>query len=238
MHAAQKLLAAAACCTALCSCHQLHLVEQLDAKDKRVPIVNLNEQAIKNTPCIYEHKGNYYSCLHVAYAKRNVDSVTDSSLIRQKNHQSGVWSYSDISALEAYYFPLTDDEVDSIQGLPRGTTKQPISADKLTVVKVTNAPKMRKLPVKYSGMYALRKPKSANILAQSSDGEYQTGAIPIIPGKRTITQKLLLGPAYVADYAGNAVIIVTEAPLCLVGSITIAPFMFLLEPLITPFIVI
>lgn len=238
MPAAQKLLAAAACCTALCSCHQLHLVEQLDAKDKRVPIVNLNEQAIKNTPRIYEHKGNYYSCLHVAYAKRKVDALTDIPPFKQNKNDTGLWDYTDISAAEAYYFPLTDDEVDSIQGLPRGTTKQPISADKLTVVKVTNAPKMRKLPVKYSGMYALRKPKSANILAQSSDGEYQTGAIPIIPGKRTITQKLLLGPAYIADYAGNAVIIVTEAPLCLVGSITIAPFMFLLEPLITPFIVI
>ena len=235
---AQKILASAACCTALSSCHQLHLVEQLDAKDKRVPIVNLNEQALKNTPCIYEHKGNYYSCLHVAYAKRKVDALTDIPPFKQNKNGTGLWDYTDISAAEAYYFPLTDDEVDSIQGLPRGTTKQPISADKLTVVKVTNAPKMRKLPVKYSGMYALLKPKSANILAQSSDGEYQTGAIPIIPGKRTITQKLLLGPAYVADYAGNAVIIVTEAPLCLVGSITIAPFMFLLEPLITPFIVI
>lgn len=235
---AQKMLVAAACCTALSSCHQLHLVEQLDAKDKRVPIVNLYEQAIKNTPCIYEHKGNYYSCLHVAYAKRSVDAITDSALICQKNHQSGVWDYTDLSALEAYYFPLTDDEVDSIQGLPRGTTKQPVSADKLAVIKVTDAPKMRKHPVKYSGMYALRKPKSANILAQSSDGEYQTGALPIIPGKRTITQKLLLGPAYLVDYAGNTVIIAVEGPLSLVASIIAAPVIYIFEPLITPFIVI
>lgn len=238
MPAAQKLLAAAACCTALCSCHQLHLVEQLDAKDKRVPIVNLNEQAIKNTPCIYEHKGNYYSCLHVAYAKGKVDALTDIPPFKQNKNGTGLWDYTDISAAEAYYFPLTDDEVDSIQGLPRGTTKQPISADKLAVIKVSAAPQMRKHPVKYSGMHALRKPQSAKILALGTNGEYHTGAIPTIQGKRTATQKLLLGPAYIADYAGNAVIIVTEAPLCLVGSITIAPFMFLLEPLITPFIVI
>ena len=237
MPAAQKLLAAAACCTALCSCHQLHLVEQLDAKDKRVPIVNVTEQAL-HTPYLYEHKGNFYSCLRVAYAKRKVDALTDIPPFKQNKNGTGLWDYTDISATEAYYFPLTDDEVDSIQGLPRGTTKQPISADKLAVIKVSAAPQMRKHPVKYSGMHALRKPQSAKILALGTNGEYHTGAIPTIQGKRTITQKLLLGPAYIADYAGNAVIIVTEAPLCLVGSITIAPFMFLLEPLITPFIVI
>ena len=234
----QKLLSAAACSLALSSCHQLHVVEQLDAEDKRVPIVNLYEQAIKSSPCIYEHKGNYYSCLHVAYAKRNVDAITDSSLIRQKNHQSGVWDYTNLSALEAYYFPLSDDEVDSIQGLPRGTTKQPISADKLTVIKVTDAPKMRKHPVKYSGMYALRNPKSAKILARNNDGEYQTGALPIIPGKRTTTQKLLLGPAYLVDYAGNTVIIAVEGPLSIAASVLAAPFIYIFEPLIIPFIVI
>lgn len=235
MPAAQKLLAAAACCTALCSCHQLHLVEQLDAKDKRVPVVNVTEQAL-HTPYLYEHKGNFYSCLRVAYAKRKVDALIDIPPFKQNKNGTGIWDYTDISAAEAYYFPLTDDEVDSIQGLPRGTTKQPISADKLAVIKVSAAPQMRKHPVKYSGMHALRKPQSAKILALGTNGEYHTGAIPTIQGKRTAMQKLLLGPAYIADYAGNAVIIVTEAPLCLVGSITIAPFMFLLEPLVTPFI--
>ena len=221
----------------LSSCHRFNFMEQLDAEDKRVPIISHSKTIDEfSAELIYLHKGNYYCRIPVAYAKESsavmtrkiydfdqLDFAFDSDLLPPR-------SYTDIQKWETYYFPLSDAEVDRLLKRSKGTTKQPLPINKAPVL--TAAADMQ--PIKLRGE-RVRYPAASIKFAAYDKKErcYRIENLPEQGGKRTLSQKLLLVPACALDTVGNAAFMALDAPAIVV----VYPTFKLLEWLVTPFVV-
>lgn len=222
----------------LSSCHhRFNFMEQLDAEDKRVPIISHNKTIDEfSTEVIYLYEGNYYCKIPVAYAKESAAIMTrkfydygedfgfDSDLLLPR-------SYTDVQKWETYYFPLSDAEVDRLLKRPKGTTKQPLPINKASVLSASVAADMQ--PIKLRGE-RVRFPIDSIIFA-ACDKEnycYRICNLPEQEGTRTLSQKLLLVPACALDTVGNAACIAIDIPEIVV----VYPTVKLLEWMVTPFI--
>ena len=191
------------------SCHCLYLTEQLDAPDRRVPIIVTETQPYKIAQRnFWKHQGNYYEKARVHYARERYPLI-------------GSWHtkarrYSETEPGEYYYFPLTNEEVDKRMELPAGTTKQPQDAMKLPPLRVADQKRSewQQLTMKqaFSGVPASARKKHFGFGACSID------ALPTREGKRSTARTLLLGPTWVVDTTANAAILAVEAPILAVGT--------------------
>lgn len=219
----------------LSSCHRFNFMEQLDAEDKRVPIISHNKTIDEfDNAVIYLHEGNYYCKIPVAYARESADLVTlkpfdigpdfgfDSDSLPPR-------CYTDVQNWDVYYFPLSDTEVDRLLKRPAGTTKQPLPLNKAPVL--TAAAVMQ--PIQLRGE-RVRFPIDSIIFA-ACDKEnycYRICNLPEQEGTRTLSQKLLLVPACALDTVGNAACIAIDIPEIVV----VYPTLKLLEWMVTPFV--
>lgn len=215
------------------ACHKLNIVEQLDSPDKRVPIITADDQTYKSVGIdnsnIYVHQGNYYCLIPVAYATESYDIISETRLDPWDCKTKPEWrTFSNIGPWQLYYFPLSDAEVDYYLNRPKGTTKQAQSGH---IVSLTEAPKMKKVtPSDHTDFYICKHPESIKIVGQDNDYE-AIDSLPIHPGKRTLTQSVLLPAAYLADISGNTALWATESCACIAGFITLYPLLFILEPI-------
>lgn len=240
MSIVHKSFATAALCFAgllVSACHRFNFVEQLDAEDKRVPIISHHKTVDEfSNEMIYRHEGNYYCKIPVAYAREHADLVTlklydlgpdfgfDSDLLPPR-------SYTDVQKWEAYYFPLSDAEVDRLLKRPAGTTKQPLPLKQAKPLKATEPVAMQPIPLR--GERVRYPADSIRFATYDKAGYcYRISNLPEQAGTRTVSQKLLLVPAYVLDTVGNAAFIALDAPVIVV----VYPTMKLLEWLVSPFI--
>lgn len=221
-------------------CHRFNFTEQLDAEDKRVPIISQDKVSdVFSDDVIYLHDGNYYRRIPVAYAKENTAIMT-----RKVYNLPGAYfssasdllpprSYTDVQQWEAYYFPLSDNEVDGLLNRPAGTTKQPLSLQKAKPLKVSETEAVRPIPLRWvRGSFAV---DSLSLSAYDKENAYcRIAAMPEQPGERTLSQKLLLAPAWALDAVGNTACFVLDVP----GIVIIHPISELLEWLATPFVII
>ena len=199
--------AAALCSLSLAACHQMYLTEQLGPADERVPIVKhpYYRDFKHHQMNLWQHHGNYYTMLAMRYAKENTALIGDFA--------SPHLYYTDYEPSEFYYFPLSDKEVDNMMKLPEGTTKQTRPAQELRPLRVKDqkSSQWRRLKMKQPTDAF---PESAKCIKYD-----QTTAFPVRGAERGLGRTLLLGPAWVAETACNAVIWTAEAPfIALVGA--------------------
>lgn len=205
---------AIAATTLLSSCHCLYLTEQLDKPDRRVPIImseydKTYEEAQRN---FWKHKGNYYTMARVHYARERYPLV-DSPRTKER-------IYTETEPGEYYYFPLTNEEVDTRMDLPKGSTKQPKDAMSLPPLRV-NAQKRSEWQQLTMKQVVVNAPASAR-KKHFGFGAYSIEALPERKGKRDLGRTLLLGPTWVIDTSANAAILAVEAPILTVGTIFFA----------------
>ncbi|MBR5894818.1 MAG: hypothetical protein IKZ13_04675 [Akkermansia sp.] len=194
----------------LSSCHCLYLTEQLDEPDRRVPIImseydKTYEEAQRN---FWKHKGNYYTMARVHYARERYPLV-DSPRTKER-------IYTETEPGEYYYFPLTNEEVDTRMDLPKGSTKQPKDAMSLPPLRV-NAQKRSEWQQLTMKQVVVNAPASAR-KKHFGFGAYSIEALPTREGSRGTARTLLLGPTWVVDTAANAAILAVEGPLMLIGT--------------------
>lgn len=216
-------------------CHRFNFMEQLDAEDKRVPIISHNKTVDEfSTGVIYLREGNYYCRIPVAYARESADLITRKPFdigpdIGFDSDSLPPRRYTDVQKWEVYYFPLSDTEVDRLLKRPRGTTKQPLPINKAPVL--TAAESMQ--PIQLKGERVCY--PAASIQFATYDKEnycFRISNLPEQEGTRTLSQNLMLVPACALDTVGNAACIALEVPVLVV----IYPTVKLLEWMVTPFI--
>ncbi len=184
----------------------MYLTEQLAPADERVPLVQhpRYKDFEHHQMNLWQHHGNYYTMLAVYYSKENTALIGDfaSPHLYYTNHEPS----------EFYYFPLSDKEVDDMMKLPAGTTKQPRPAHELTPLRVKDQKSAQWRRVK------MKQPTDAFPESAKCINYDQTTAFPVKEAQRGIGRTLLLGPAWVAETACNAVIWTAEAPFILLVS--------------------
>lgn len=193
----------------LSSCQRLYLTEQLDAPDKRVPVIIFDygksfREAQRN---FWKHKGNYYTMARVHYAREQHLLLDDRNSTSRR--------YTDTEPGVFYYFPLTNKEVDRLLDLPEGTTNQPSDAMKLPPLRVADQKReeWQQLTMKLGWNGA---PESARE-KHHAPGACSIEALPARKGTRGMGRALLLGPAWVIDTTANTAITIVEAPFLAVG---------------------
>ena len=191
------------------SCHCLYLTEQLDEADRRVPIIITEYHPYKvEQRNFWKHQGNYYIKARVHYARERYPFV-DTWHTKSRR-------YSETEPGEYYYFPLTNEEVDTRLKLPKGTTKQPKDAMTLPPLRVASQKRgeWQQLTMKQviSGAPTSARKKHFGFGACSIE------ALPTREGTRGAARTLLLGPTWVIDTTANAAILAVEAPILAVGT--------------------
>lgn len=191
------------------SCSNLNLVEQLAPEDRRVPI------AIppKETPFVYEYRGAFYIPITIAMAKEDMPLISSGLSNAGMAYCSYPRYIPDKDTAKVYLFRLTRNEIGGkIASLPRTTQPSPSTAPDYIAHEA--------FPYKQAKRHRLTNMNDYdNIMRPVSTGwnkayrvwipdsePYPVGILPIVPGTRSLTNRLAYGPLWIMDAAGNIVL--------------------------------
>lgn len=201
-------------CMIFSSCTRLNLVEQLEPEDRRVPIVDTDNQ--KHSYTLYELDGCYYVPLTVYLGKEEVPLFSK----RWLNGRN--ISYTpDLSTGQVWFFPLSDDEVtecfEHIKGHnPLVVPKQAQGAQAPTVVAAENFDFKRARAFRAKVKTLRLAPQSASP-SQLGKQYYSPQSLPQEKGSRSWGYYVAYGPVWCADALGNVAIGAVEG-------VAMAPF--------------
>lgn len=202
-------------CLLLCSCSNLHLVEQIAPEDRRVPVAIPPEYA----EYVYELDGTYYIPITVAMAKEELPLITSGMPYAAVVYAGRATYTPDADTQRVYLFRLEHAELP--YDLRRKADKQ-VATQAPAFIPETEFPfaRAKKHPLK---------PKHSRVMKNSFDREqlkpastlweevhrgptfdssapYPIGVLPVQPGTRSWGNRLAYVPLFVLDVAGNAVL--------------------------------
>ena len=227
----KRLLCTACAALALNSCSSFNLVEQLDAEDKKVPVV-LPETKGRT---YYELNEVRYLALRVIYATEHTPLFTDRTDNFGSLYCQAHKTYTPLAGEkeQIWLFPLTRKEEQAIFGEALSST--PLTPEQLRPIAAVdfdfqnakktesdNPKRKRLIPATY-----MPKSTGGDALTQGTQQHlrmYPTTCLPTIHGKRTALQTVALAPAYVVDAAGNTVLVCVEGAVMVTAGAVVLPF--------------